>query len=115
LLIESIALKIAKTKLGQKSLIKPEQIFVFHEKPGPRVYFGLILFVMSFTSMPTIALLSFLSLKLKEPLIVAIGAPAVIILVHIIFGLGVYLAEKKSYAKDFLLSITKRFLEKCLS
>ena len=110
--IEAIARKIADTKFGQKALASPEKAIIFRSKPGPRVYIGLILIVMSyFTGIPTIAFLSFLSLKLGEPLIVAIGTPVVLILVHIVFGLGIYLAGK-NYAKDILLWATKRLLEK---
>ena len=111
-MIKTIARKIANTKFGRKALASPEKTIIFRNKPGPRVYIGLILIVMSYLiGIPTIALLSFLSLKFGEPLIVAIGTPVVLVLVHIIFGLGIYLAGK-NYAKDFLFWVTKRFLEK---
>ena len=103
---------MAGTKLGQKSLEQPIDISIFHQKPDLRVYIGLALFILSFiTSVPGIALLSFLSIKLEQPLIVAIGTPVVIIVAHIMFALGIFLAGK-NYAKDMLYWSVKQFIEK---
>jgi hypothetical protein len=46
-----------------------------------------------------------------KPMIIAVGGPVVWVLVHITFGLGVYLAGQ-NYAIEALLLLTKRFLEK---
>jgi hypothetical protein len=68
--------------------------------------------VMSFLiSLPMLASLSYLSVNLDNTIIIAIGGPVVFILVHIIFGLGVYLAGQ-NYAKEVLYWVTKRFLHK---
>jgi len=112
LVLNAIADKIAKTKFGQKSLKRREALLIFAPKPGLRVYAGLVLLIISFfAGIPAIALLSFLSLKLREPFIVAAGVPIVFILVHIMFGLGIYLAGR-NYGNEILVWITKKFIEK---
>jgi hypothetical protein len=50
-------------------------------------------------------------MKLSKPMTIAVGGPAVIILVHIVFGVGVYLAGQ-NYASKVLQWATKRFLQK---
>lgn len=61
--------------------------------------------------LPALAFLSYLSVKMSKPMIIAIGGPVVFGVVHIMFGVGVYLAGQ-NYAKEALLWATKRFLEK---
>ncbi len=110
--LNSIANKIAKTKFGKNSLKRKEALLKFDHRPGLRVYVGLVLFVVSFfAGIPAVAFLSFLSLKLQKPLIVVAGAPVVFVLVHIMFGLGIYLAGR-NYGNEILVWMTKRFLKK---
>ena len=111
-LLKSLASKMAQTKFGQKSLSNPDGLFVLKRQPGKRVYVGLVLIAMSFLlGLPALAFLSYLSVKLSRPMIIAVGGPAVIVLVHIVFGLGVYLAGQ-NYASKVLQWVTKRFLQK---
>ncbi len=42
--------------------------------------------------LPTLAFLSYLSVKMSKAIIIAVGGPAVFGLGHIMFGVGVYLA-----------------------
>jgi hypothetical protein len=63
------------------------------------------------TGLPALALLGYLSVRTGKPMIIAVGGPVVFVLVHIVFGLGVYLAGQ-NYAIEALLWLTKRFLEK---
>ncbi len=111
-LIRSIACRIAQTKFGQKSLSNPDRLSILKQQPGKRVYIGLVLMAMSFLSgLPALAFLSYLSVKLSKPMTIAVGGPVVIILVHIVFGVGVYLAGQ-NYASKMLQWATKRFLQK---
>jgi len=48
---------------------------------------------------------------LSQPMTIAVGGPVVILLVHIMFGVGVYLAGQ-NYAVKVLHWATKRFLQK---
>ena len=111
-LLRSFALKLAQTKFGQKSLTKQDGLSILKQQPGRRVYVGLALMVMSFLiGLPALAFLSYLSVKLSKPMTIAIGGPVVILFVHIMFGVGVYLAGQ-NYAANVLQWATKRFLQK---
>ena len=73
---------------------------------------GLVLLVMSFLiSLPVLAFLSYLSVILTKPIIIVVGGPVVFLLVHIMFGVGVYLAGN-NYVLEMLHWATKRFLQK---
>jgi hypothetical protein len=63
------------------------------------------------TGLPSLALLSYLSVRMGKPMIIAVGGPVAFAMVHIIFGVGVYLAGQ-NYASEALLWATKRFLQK---
>ena len=111
-LLRSFARKMAQTKFGKKSLSNPDGLSILKQQPSKRVYVGLILMVMSFLlGLPALAFLSYLAVKLSKPLTIAIGGPAVIILVHIVFGVGVYLAGQ-NYGSKVLQWVAKRFLQK---
>ena len=111
-LLRSFARRLARTKFGQKSLTKPDGLSILKQQPGARVYVGLVLLAMSFLiSLPILAFLSYLSVKSTKPMIIAVGGPVVFLLVHIMFGAGVYLAGK-NYALEVLHWTTKRFLQK---
>ena len=113
-LLRSFAKWLEHTRFGQKSLAKPGGLSLFKQKPGTRVYIGLTLTVMSFLiSLPALAFLSYLSMELSKPLILAIGGPAVFLFVHIMFAAGVYLSGK-NYALEILQMATKRFLQKLM-
>ena len=111
-LLRPIARKLAQTKFGQKSLNESDGLSIFKQKPGMRVYIGIGLMIIScLVSLPALAFLSYLSVKLSNPMIIAIGGPGVVLVVHIMFGVGVYLAGQ-NYALKLLQWATKRFLEK---
>ena len=111
-LLRSLARRLAQTKFGQKSLSNPDGLSVLKQQPGKRVYAGLVLMAMSsLLGLPALAFLSYLSVKWSKPMTIAVGGPAVIILVHIVFGVGVYLAGQ-NYASKVLQWATKRFLQK---
>ena len=111
-LLKSTARRLAQTKFGQKALSKPDGLSILKQKPTPRVYGGLALMALSWLiGLPAVAFLGYLAAKMSKPMIIAVGGPVVFVLVHIMFGVGVYLAGQ-NYAKEALLWATKRFLEK---
>ena len=111
-LLRSFARKLAQTKFGQKSLTKQDGLSILKQQPDKRVYVGLALMVMSFLiGLPALAFLSYLSVKMSKPMTIAIGGPVVFLLVHIMFGAGVYMAGQ-NYAVNLLQWATKRFLQK---
>jgi len=110
--LSSMARRLARTKFGQKALTQPDGLGILKQKPTTRVYGGLGLMALSYlTGLPALAFLSYLSVKMSKPMIIAVGGPVVFGLVHIMFGVGVYLAGQ-NYAMEALLWATKRFLEK---
>ena len=111
-LLRTFAHRLAQTKFGRKSLTQTDELSIFQQKPGARVYVGLFLLAMSFLiSLPVLAFLSYLSVKLTKPMIIAVGGPVVLLLVNIMFGVGVYLSGK-NYALEVLHWATKQFLQK---
>ena len=111
-LIRSFAHKLSQTKFGQESLTRSEGLSIFKQKPGTRVYIGLVLMAVSYViGLPTLAFLSYLSVKFSKPMTIAVGGPALILLVHVVFGIGVYLAGQ-NYAVKLLQWATKQFLKK---
>ena len=109
--LRSFARSLEQTKFGKKSLAKPDGLSILKQQPGMRVYVGLILMAMScLISLPALAFLSYLAVKLSQPRTIAIGG-VVLLLVHVIFGVGVYLAGQ-NYAVEVLQLATKRFLQK---
>jgi len=110
--LSSMARRLARTKFGQKAMTQPDGLGILKQRPTRRVYGGLALMALSYlTGLPALAVLSYLSVKMSKPMIIAVGGPVVFAFVHIMFGVGVYLAGK-NYAMDALLWATKRFLEK---
>ena len=110
-LFSSVARRLARTRFGQRALTQPDRPGILKQKPTIHVYGGLALMALSaLTGLPALALLSYLSVRMGKPMIIAVGGPVVLVLVHIIFGLGVYLAGQ-NYAIEELLLLTKRFLE----
>jgi hypothetical protein len=113
-LLRSLAIRLAQTTFGQTSLSNPDELPILKQRPGKRVYAGLVLLAMSFLlGLPALAFLGYLSMKLSKPMTIAVGGPVVIILVHIMFGVGVYMAGQ-NYATKVLQWATKRFLQKYL-
>ena len=112
-LLRFLARRLAQTKFGQKALSQPEDgLSILKQKPSTRVYIGLALMAISYlTGLPALAFLSYLSVKGSKPMIIVAGGPVVFLLVHIVFGVGVYLAGK-NYAMETLFWATKRFLQK---
>jgi len=107
-----MARRLARTKFGQKALNQPEGLGILKQKPTPRAYVGLALMALSYLiSLPALAFLTYLSVKMSKPMIIAVGGPVVFGLMHIMFGVGVYLAGQ-NYAMQALLWATKRFLHK---
>ena len=110
--LSSMSRRLARTKFGQKDLTQPDGLGILKQKPTTRVYGGLALMALSYLiGLPALAYLSYLSVKMSKPMIIAVGGPVVFGLVHIMFGVGVYLAGQ-NHAMEALLWATKRFLEK---
>ncbi len=65
--LRSIARRLTRTQFGQKALAQPDGLGILKQKPTSRVYVGLGLVALSYlTGLPTLAFLSYLSLKLSK-------------------------------------------------
>ena len=112
ILLRSFARWLVRTRFGQKSLTRPDGISILKQQPGTRVYVGLVLLAVSYLiSLPALAFLGYLSIISNKPMIIVVGGPVVFFLVHIMFGVGVYLAGR-NYAIEGLHWVTRRFLQK---
>ncbi len=112
LTLGSMARRLARTRFGQRALTRPDGLGILERKPTVRVYGGVALMAISvLTGLPSLALLSYLSVRMSDPRIIAIGGPVSFVAVHVMFGAGVYLAGQ-NYASQALLWATKRFLQK---
>ena len=110
--LKSLSRRLTQTRFGQKALAQPDSPDFLKQKPTPRVYVGLGLVALSYLIvLPALALLGYLSLKLSKPMIIAVGGPVFYVLVHIMAGVGAYLAGR-NYLKEALLWVTKRFMQR---
>jgi hypothetical protein len=110
--LKELANRLGKTRIGQRALEQPDGLGFLKEKPTPRFYFGLALIILSYAvSLPAFALVGYLAVYWDNPWIAVIGVPAVFILVHLIFVLGVFLAGG-NYAKNTFLWACRHFLLK---
>ena len=107
-----MARKIILTSFGQKALARPDGLSILKQKPTKRVYLGLFLIMMSYIlGLTALAYLSYVAITMGKPLIIAVCGIFGFLFVHILFGVGIYLAGQ-NYASSVLLWATKRFLQK---
>lgn len=64
---------------------------------------GLLLAVSTLLGWPGIALAGFLAVRLDEPLLLAVGGPCLLVVAHLLFALGGWLA-----GGDRLLALVRR-------
>lgn len=110
-MFKKLAERLAKTNYIRGTLENPADLSEFREKPTPRLIFGLILMGFSYIlGWPSVAALGVIAIWLDEPLIAAIGGPAVYGLSHLVFLGGALLARAPHYFNVLLrYSIGKLF------
>lgn len=114
-LLRSTVRRLARTQFGQKALALPDRQNIRRQKPTTRVYCGLVLMALSYLiGLPALAFLSYLSVRMSQPMIFVIGGPVIFGLYHLMFAVGAYLAGQ-NYAREALLRVTKHFLRKTLN
>jgi hypothetical protein len=108
-----IAQYLSKKKFIIKIMEKPADLSKFKERPTPRLITGLVLMGFSYViGWPAVAALGFLSVWLKEPLIIIIGGPTIYGLSHVVFILGAWLARAPHYIGALTKYTIQRFLKK---
>lgn len=97
-MVRKLAAHIARNKYIRNTIENPADLSEFREKPTPRLIFGLFLMAFSYVlGWPSVAALGMVAIWLEEPLIAAIGGPAVYGLSHLVFLAGALLARAPHY------------------
>ncbi len=88
--------KIAGTSFVRAAIEEQADLSAFNEKPSLEVITGILLIISSFLlGWPAVALIGVLAVKMDEPLVAVIGAPAVYGISHLVFLLGMYFSGAK--------------------
>ena len=112
MLLKKIAKSAAKTDFVKTAIKEKVNLDELKEKPDPKVYFGLFIIILSYIlGWPAVGAFGLLAYYMEEPLIAAIGGPAIYGFSHILFWIGVYVAGAK-YSKVFFQWGARIFVEK---
>ena len=85
--------RLARTKYVREARANPVDLSVLRRRPSRRVWLGIFLAVLSYViGWPVILFLGYLSYRLQEPLVVAIGGPITYGISHLTFVVGSWLA-----------------------
>jgi hypothetical protein len=105
---------IAQTKFASKAINERAGLSAFKQKPTAQNFLGIFLMCCSYIiGWPAVGLIGVLSIYLREPLLMIIGAPLCLITSHLVFLLGIYLAGGK-YIMIFVRWATRITLEKLM-
>ena len=111
-IIKRLANIIAKTKFGSRAINDGADLGAFKEKPTAQKIFGIFLMCFScIIGLPAVGLTGALSVYWQEPLLIIIGGPLLLVISHLIFLAGIYLAGGK-YLMVFFRWATRVTLEK---
>ena len=113
-IINRLANGIAKTKFASRAINDGADLSAFKEKPTAKKFFGIFLMCFSFIiGLPAVGLIGSLSIYWHKPLLIIIGGPLLLIIAHLVFLAGMYLAGGK-YMMVFFRWATRVTLEKLM-
>jgi hypothetical protein len=113
-ILKKLANGIAKTKFASRAINDGADLGVFKEKPTVQNILGIFLMCCSYIiGWPAVGLIGALSIYWHEPLLIIIGGPLLIIIAHLVFLAGMYLAGGK-YVMVFFRWATRVTLEKLM-
>ena len=113
-IIKKIARGIAQTKFARSAIDERADLSAFREKLTARKVSGIMLMGCSYIlGWPAVAFIGGMSLHLREPLLITIGAPVFLVIAHLMFIFGMYLAGGK-YFMVFLRWATRIALERLM-
>jgi hypothetical protein len=104
--------RIEKTEFVKTAVEEKADLSELRQRPTPRTWFGI--FFMGFSYIigwPAIALLGFVSIRIEEPWLLAVGGPLLYGLSHLVFLLGMVLAGTQ-YTMPFMRWAARRAVEK---
>jgi len=111
-IIKKAANGIAKTKFARKAINDGADLSAFKEKLTAKSFLGIFLMCSSYIiGWPAIGLIGTLSIYWRKPLLIIIGGPLLLVIAHLVFLAGMYLAGGK-YLMVFFRWATRVTLEK---
>ena len=112
--IKKLANSIAKTKFASRAIKDGADLSAFKEKPTAQNFLGIFLMCCSYIiGWPAVGLIGAFSIYWHAPLLIIIGGPLLLIIAHLVFLAGVYLAGGK-YVMVFFRWATRVTLEKLM-
>ena len=92
-ILKGAVVRLAATRFAREALAGQADLRAMKAKPTPRLWTGLGLMGFSYIiGWPAVGLLAWISYRLREPMIVIVGGPAIYGLSHLVFLAGFYLA-----------------------
>jgi hypothetical protein len=111
-LVQDRLKNLVQKRFFQRILQEDLDLRCLKRKPTAREQFGIVLVLFSYViGWPAVALFGFLSLYLKQPLVLIIGGPLTYGTSHVVFLVGMYIAGK-DYATVFMKWSIKKACEK---
>ena len=113
-IVKKVANDIAKTKFASRAIKDGADLSAFKEKPTAQNFLGIFLMCCSYIiGWPAVGLIGAFSIYWHEPLLIIIGGPLLLIISHLVFLAGMYLAGGK-YVMVFFRWATRVTLEKLM-
>ena len=113
-IIKKLANWIAKSKFASKAIDDRADLREIKENPTAKNYVGIFLMCFSYVlALPAIGLFGALSIYWNEPKLIIIGGPLLVVIAHLVFLAGMYLAGGK-YLMVFFRWATRVTLEKLI-
>jgi hypothetical protein len=113
-IIRKLAHSIAKTKFASRAIKDGADLRAFKKKPTVQNFLGIFLMCCSYIiGWPAVGLIGAFSIYWHKPLLIIIGGPVLLIVAHLVFLAGMYLAGGK-YIMVFFRWATRVTLEKLM-
>ena len=113
-MIKKLANGIARTKFASRAINDGADLSAFKEKPTTQHFWGILLMCCSYIiGWPAVGLIGAFSIYWHEPMLIIIGGPLLLVMSHIVFLAGMYLAGGK-YVIVFFRWATRVTLEKLM-
>lgn len=111
-LVQKCRENLTQKQFFQRILREELDLRCLKRKPTAREQFGIVLVLFSYViGWPAVAFFGFLSLYLKQPLVLIIGGPLTYGTAHVVFLVGMYIVGK-DYATIFMKWSIKKACEK---
>lgn len=111
-LVQNCRKNLVQKQFFQRILQEELDLRCLKRKPTAREQFGIVLVLFSYViGWPAVALFGFLSLYLKQPLVLIIGGPLTYGTAHVVFLVGMYIVGR-DYAMLFMKWSIKKACEK---